>query len=327
MASTGGFRRWFERLGVIVRSARGRNALMFLLFLMISAFLWLVLSLNEEEQYDVRMPVRITHVPDSITLISPGPEARNVSLRARGTQLLKMTLGSVPAVNIDFRAYRSGGFLHLSTTELKGLARSAAGGAQVSVVYPDSLAIPYTSHPGFALPVNVDYKVTTGPQAAVKGRPKTSVDTVRVYMAPGAALPDRFNAVTTEPVRLTGLDESTTRRVRLVGPSRSRVVPDSIDVSIEVEPLIFKSRKVVIEPVNVPHDIKLITFPAQIDVFYMIPMSLYTTSDPHFRVVADYRGIKRNGSPMMKLRLRDVPSNLQNVHLSADSAEYIIEKL
>ena len=65
------------------------------------------------------------------------------------------------------------------------------------------------------------------------------------------------------------------------------------------------------------HDIKLITFPAQIDVFYMIPMSLYTTSDPHFRVVADYRGIKRNGSPMMKLRLRDVPSNLQNVHLSA----------
>ncbi len=121
MASTGGFRRWFERLGVIVRSARGRNALMFLLFLMISAFLWLVLSLNEEEQYDVRMPVRITHVPDSITLISPGPEALNVSLRARGTQLLKMTLGSVPAVNIDFRAYRSGGFLHLSTTELKGL--------------------------------------------------------------------------------------------------------------------------------------------------------------------------------------------------------------
>ena len=27
----------------------------------------------------------------------------------------------------------------------------------------------------------------------------------------------------------------------------------------------------------------------------------------------------------MKLTLRDVPSNLQNVHLSVDSAEYIIE--
>lgn len=327
MASAGGFRYWFERAASAVRSARGRNSLMFLLFLGISACLWLVLSLNEEEQYDVRMPVRITHVPDSITLISPGPEALNVSLRARGTQLLKMTLGSVPAVNIDFRAYRSGGLLRLSVTELKGLARGAAGGAQISVVYPDSVAIPYTSHPGFAMPVNVDYKVTTGPQSALKGRPRLSVDTVRVFVAPGASIPDRFNSVTTEPIRLTGLDDNTTTRVRLVGPPRSRVIPDSVDVTFEVEPLIFKSRKVVIEPVNVPRDIKLITFPAQIDVFYMVPMSLYTTSDPHFRVVADYRGIRKNGSPMMKLRLRDVPSNLQNVHLSADSAEYIIEKL
>ncbi len=173
----------------------------------------------------------------------------------------------MPAVNIDFRAYRSGGFPHLSTTELKGLRQKrAAGGAQVSVVYPDSLAIPLYLAPGIRIAgqcrLQGDYRK---PQAAVKGRPKTSVDTVRVYiyMAPGAALPDRFNAVTTEPVRaLPVLMRSTTRRVRLVRPSRSRVVPDSIDVSIEVEPLIFKSRKVVIEPVNVPHDIKLrITFP------------------------------------------------------------------
>ena len=31
-------------------------------------------------------------------------------------------------------------------------------------------------------------------------------------------------------------------------------------------------------------------------------------------------------SNKIKLRLRDVPGNLQNVHLQADSAEYIIER-
>ena len=92
------------------------------------------------------------------------------------------------------------------------------------------------------------------------------------------------------------------------------------------QPLIFKSRKVVIEPINVPEGTKLITFPAQIDVLYMVPMSAYVGSDPHFRIVADYRRINHlNPSKMMKLTLRDVPSNLQNVHLSVDSAEYIIE--
>lgn len=321
-----GIKEQFGKLMAAVRSRRGRDALMFLLFLTISAVLWLVLSLNEEEQFDVRLPMKITHVPDSVTLISPGPEAINVSLRARGTQVIKMLAGSKPTVNIDFRAYRSNGLLHLSSTELKALARTTAGGSQVSVVYPDSLVIPYTTHPGFSMPLNIDYKVTVGPQSALNGRPRLSADSVKVFMAPGVAIPDNYNAVTTEPIRLTGLSESETRRVRLIGPAGSRVIPDSIDVSFDVEPLIFKSRKVVIEPVNVPEGTKLITFPAQIDVFYMVPMSAYVKSDPHFRIVADYKRINpHNPSKMMKLTLRDVPSNLQNVHLSVDSAEYIIE--
>ncbi len=321
-----GIKEQFGKLMAAVRSRRGRDALMFLLFLTISAVLWLVLSLNEEEQFDVRLPMKITHVPDSVTLISPGPEALNVSLRARGTQVIKMLAGSKPTVNIDFRAYRSNGLLHLSSTELKALARTTAGGSQVSVVYPDSLVIPYTTHPGFSMPLNIDYKVTVGPQSALNGRPRLSADSVKVFMAPGVAIPDNYNAVTTEPIRLTGLSESETRRVRLIGPTGSRVIPDSIDVSFDVEPLIFKSRKVVIEPVNVPEGTKLITFPAQIDVFYMVPMSAYVKSDPHFRIVADYKRINpHNPSKMMKLTLRDVPSNLQNVHLSVDSAEYIIE--
>ena len=96
-----------RRAGEAIRSPRGRDVLMFMLFLFISAVLWGVLALNEEEQYDLRMPVRITHVPDSVTLLSKGPDALTVNLRARGTQLLKMSLGDTPGVNIDFRVYLS----------------------------------------------------------------------------------------------------------------------------------------------------------------------------------------------------------------------------
>ena len=111
-----------RRAGEAIRSPRGRDVLMFMLFLFISAVLWGVLALNEEEQYDLRMPVRITHVPDSVTLLSKGPDALTVNLRARGTQLLKMSLGDTPGVNIDFRVYRSGEYMHLSNAELKALA-------------------------------------------------------------------------------------------------------------------------------------------------------------------------------------------------------------
>ncbi len=316
---------FFKKSIIALRSARGRDTMMFLLFLLISVILWSVLSLNEEEQYDVRLPVKITHVPDSVTLISPGPEALSVSIRGKGTQFLKMVMGQTPTVNIDFRAFRSNSTLHLTSTDLKGLVRNATGSTQVNVVYPDSLSLPFTSHGGFRLPVSVDYKVTAGPQSALLGRPRLSGDTVGVFTT-GSAIPENFTAVTTEPIRLLGLDGTTTRRVKLLGPPGSRVIPDSIDITFEVEPLIFKSRKVVIEPINVPDNIKLITFPAQIDIFYMVPMSQYQSADNRFRVVADYKSINP-GSKNVKLQLKNVPDKYQNVHLSADSAEYIIERI
>ena len=314
-----------RRAGEAIRSPRGRDVLMFMLFLFISAVLWGVLALNEEEQYDLRMPVRITHVPDSVTLLSKGPDALTVNLRARGTQLLKMSLGDTPGVNIDFRVYRSGEYMHLSNAELKALARNASGGSQVSVLYPDSISIPFTTHPGFKLPVRANVQATPGPRASLSGRPRVAPDSVKLY-ALGGHLPSGVDYINTEALSLEAVEGQQTRRLRLLPPPGTRAIPDSVDVTIEAEPLIMKRRRVVIEPVNVPANIKLITFPAQIEVMYMVPMSAYTNSGPHFRVIADYRRISRKRSKI-RLRLTDVPQNLQNVQLSADSAEYIIEQL
>ena len=314
-----------RRAGEAIRSPRGRDVLMFMLFMFISAVLWGVLALNEEEQYDLRMPVRITHVPDSVTLLSNGPDALTVNLRARGTQLLKMSLGDTPGVNIDFRVYRSGEYMHLSNAELKALARNASGGSQVSVLYPDSISIPFTTHPGFKLPVRANVQATPGPRASLSGRPRVAPDSVKLY-ALGGHLPSGVDYINTEALSLEAVEGQQTRRLRLLPPPGTRAIPDSVDVTIEAEPLIMKRRRVVIEPVNVPANIKLITFPAQIEVMYMVPMSAYTNSDPHFRVIADYRRISRKRSKI-RLRLTDVPQNLQNVQLSADSAEYIIEQL
>lgn len=310
-----------------LRSPRGRDALMFMVFIAISAVLWCVLSLNEEDQRDMRLPLNITHVPDSITLISTGPEALNASVRARGTQLIKMHIGGSPVVNVDFRAYSSQGVLKLSNADLKSLVRTAASGSQAIVVYPDTLSLPYTTHRGYDVPVKVEYKATAAPQAALSGKPKLSTDSVKIFMAPGHELPDGFSFVSTEPIKLMAIDKTTRIRTKLVGPQHSRIIPDSVDVTFDVEPMIFKSRKVVIEPINVPNHIKLITFPAQIDVFFMVPRSAYRKENLQFRVVADYSNInKTEPSHMVKLLLRDVSPQLHNVQLSADSAEYIIER-
>ena len=52
------------------RTQRGKNILTFGVFLAISAILWVVLSLNEEDQVDMHMRLKIEHVPDSVIIVS-----------------------------------------------------------------------------------------------------------------------------------------------------------------------------------------------------------------------------------------------------------------
>ena len=83
-----------------------------------------------------------------------------------------------------------------------------------------------------------------------------------------------------------------------------------------------------VEPVNVPDGLRLITFPSQVEVVYMISVSDYKNSEPRMRVIADYNQIGRSRSTRnMRLRLTDVSPTLRNVQLASDSAEYIIEHL
>jgi len=308
-----------------LHSSRGHSLLTFFVFLVISAMLWWVTALNDEAQADVRMSVKITHVPDSITIVSRVPQIMSVSINAKGTQLMKLNWVRIPDFNIDFRQYRVGNSIRLTDTDLKSIARNAFDGANVIVISPDSINLSFTSQPPVILPVNPDYIVTPGPQATITGQPKLSFDSVKVYTI--GVLPESVEAITTEPIRLNSINETITKRVALIPPANSCVVPDSIDLTFNVEPLIFKTRKVTVDAVNVPEGQKLITFPAQVEVMYMISVSDYKNTDPYIRVTADYNSINDRNSRMIKLRISEASDNLQNVHLASDSAEYYIEEL
>lgn len=164
-----------------LRSRTGHNIMVFSVFLLISFLLWCVIAFNEDTQADVRMPVAVTNVPDSVTIVSEVPQSISVSLRTKGTRMLQLGWGKVPPFNIDFRMYRSGNKLRLTDPDLKAIARSALGGAEINVVAPDSLILAFTTSSPVRLPVVPDYIVTPGPQATILGKPTLSVDSVKVF--------------------------------------------------------------------------------------------------------------------------------------------------
>ncbi len=318
----------YEELLRRLKSREGRNVITFLVFLVLSAVLWVILALNEDTQRDLRCGVRITNVPDSLTRVSPIPEAINVSVRAKGSQLMKYWWHKAPTMTIDYRQYRSGNKILFSEASMKAFFRSIVGGgsAQMLSVTPDSLSVTFTSQPGIKLPVKLDAHVVPAPQYVLVNKPRTLTDSVTLYSLNDVNT--MLKSIHTKKIVLNDVRKSQVMRVPLVVPERSRAIPDSVDVSIEVEPLISKTRKVSVVPVNVPRGMKLIAVPSQVEVYYMVPMSIYkkSESDPKFRVEADYRTVTDSLSERIAVNLVYAPKDFTNVFLSTDSVDFILEQ-
>lgn len=298
----------------------------FLLFLVISSVLWIVMTLNEESSRDLRCMVTVSNVPDSVVQITPVPPYINVSVRSRGTSMIKYLFTDDLNMNIDYRNYVNGNHFLLKEQSLKAFFRSRLGSdVQIQSVTPDSLSIFFSDSKGIKLPVKVDEHVVPGPQFAIIGKVRSLTDSVTLYSV--EPISKKLKTISTMPIVLNDVRSSQTLKVAIRTGKNMRAIPDSVEVRIEVEPLISKSRMVDIRPVNVPDGIRIIPVPNQVEVYYMVPMSIYKSADsnPLFSVQADYNSIIE-GDNKIAISLRSAPSNFLNVFLETDSVEFIMER-
>ena len=98
---SGIFRRKYDGLS----SARGKEVLLFMLFLLISYVFWLLLTLNNEVQEDMDVPVELVDVPDSVTIITDVPQVIKVSVRDKGSSLMKYRMGGTKVMKINWGDY------------------------------------------------------------------------------------------------------------------------------------------------------------------------------------------------------------------------------
>lgn len=321
----------YRKIAVTVKnklfSPRGKNMLVFCAFILIAAVLWVVMTLNEEVQKDIRATVHITNVPDSVKLVSFLPEAVNISVKATGNELFAYDMGKRAIIDVDYRYYsRGGGRINLAPTEMRGLTRRMFGqNTQVLAMNPDTLNLLFTSRRPVRLPVRVDAAITTLPNCALTHPVRSSVDSVLVYSV--NPLPDSYLSVPTQHIKLGDIAQSERVRVKLVTPPGARAYPDSVDLIVSVEPMISRTARVPVRVENVPQGISLILLPAQVTLNYTLPMSRYDDTKPVFDVVADFNTLQSDfSSNRIKVELRRAEGNFLEVYMSHDSVDYIIER-
>ena len=296
----------------------------YLMFVALAGLFWLIMALNDDVQSDFTVRVEIAGVPDSVTFITDPPSTITVSVRDKGSLLLRRRFMSEPVIRIPFSEYASGNRLRISQSVLMSRLRSVFGSeAVISITSTDSIGIWYTSSPAKIVPIRADVDVTPALGKVINGAPRISVREAKLYAVNNMA--DTIMYVSTQQIMRRDLSDPLTVKIGIRHIPGVRIEPSDIEVTIPVEPLENRRDMVTIVPTGVPPGESMALFPHKVEVSYLVPMSMNEElpSDA-FAVTAAYDDIAKSSSAMVRIKLTKVPAGVYNASLRTDSVEYTI---
>lgn len=97
----------------------------YLMFVALAGLFWVIMALNDDVQSDFTVQVEIIGVPDSVTFITEPPGAITVSVRDKGTLLLRRRFMSDPIIRIPFSEFASANRLRVSPSALMSRDRKS----------------------------------------------------------------------------------------------------------------------------------------------------------------------------------------------------------
>lgn len=314
-----------DKLVEISKTTRGKNILTFLVFLVISTLFWFLMALNDRVQRSYEIPIQVVDIPEGVTLLSDVPNTLDVTVKDKGRALIRYDWGSAPTLMLRYKDFAqvSEDRLLVSEQQLNNFIREKFGSsAEVVSSKPDSISVRFTTLPGEKLPLFVDLDAQSAPQFIIYDKPVVPLDSVTVFSANG--IPSKIISVSTERVSLRNLTDSTKVELKILAPLGMRVVPSRVSVTIPVQPLISKKRSIQVTTKNVPSGVNMLTFPASVEINYLLPMSLYSTDDYLPVATADYRKIDA-ATTTVPIEISNIPAYYRSLTSTPEKVEYIIE--
>lgn len=314
----------YDKISGALRTNKGRNVLIYLMFVCVAFVFWYFMSLDSEVQRNYDIPIRVENLPDSITVIHDFPRSVSVTVQAKGAQLVRFMWSDPSPLKIQFEpSDRQNGVFTVPPQKFETRLRDYFGAAvNIVTARPDSLAMTYTTAPGRRVALKVLASVEPDLQSIVSGMPTADVDSVTVYAL--GEVPASLESVSTELLKHTGLTDTTRFEVGVQAPEGMRVIPDRVTVTVPVEPLVSKRCKVELEVANLPHGTRMLLFPSSVEVNYLVPMSRIREEYPIRAYASYYEAAKAHGGKV-SVQLGPIPGRYYSISHTPDSVEFIIE--
>ncbi|MDE6338184.1 MAG: YbbR-like domain-containing protein, partial [Muribaculaceae bacterium] len=281
--------------------------------------------LNDSVEDTLEVRLNVTNVPDSVTFITDPPATFHVTLRDKGTNIVRSGLLGHPKMALNFRDYSKDGIFRVSRSDVNAAMKHSFGGtAQLIGISLDSLYLHYTTRKGRRVPIVVIEDVTAAPGMVICDACQALQRSALLYSYEDKV--DTITRVYTQPIIKRNLTETTEVTVALKPIPGVKIVPSSVKVKIPVEPLVKKEALATVSATNVPSGESLLLFPNRVQVVYYVPMSLFSADVVPVEVVVDYNDIYRYDGARLPVRIRRFADYVESPQIYTDSVEYTLVK-
>ena len=308
-----------------------RRVSSYVVCLLVAGLFWLLHSLSKEYIVTIRVPVTYSHLPEQKMIAVDLPDSVDAEVIGSGFTILafQWTHSSEP-LDLDARQTRSlgnGDFAMATYSHSERIGGAIGHGLKILRVMPDTIVLSFEGRAEKKIPVRPKVTVKCAPMF----RLGDSIKTIPAYVTVSGAeaLVNRINYIETEPKTYLGLNKAVNEIVSLVLPpnlSQLSVSPEKVNLVVPVGQYTEKKFSIPVEPINVPPNIVLKTFPDKVDVIFLVPVGDFDaiTMDM-FRIVADYSKIDPNGNTIAIEFVRQ-PLNVLNLHAVPQRVEFLIRK-
>ena len=321
-------REYWQRLSRLFLGEQGRKVLVFLFCVIISASFWVVTALRDMFEVELRLPLRLTGVPDAVRITTPLPDEVIVSVRDKGTTLVSyLTHRTLRPLEFKFEDYDNGavsgrGQIPLNNVRTEVLHQLDAT-TTIQGLRPDTLEFYYNRGLHYRLPVKPQGTFTTSTQNYL--RDITVIpDSVDVY-APAQVL-DTMRFAYTQALSFTDLSKTVSEQAYLMPLRGVKYEPSVVTVQAEVDFYAEKSVKVPIIGLNFPPNRRLRTFPSQATVTFRVGSAhLNDITEDNFVLAFTYEELIDYEPDKLRLHLKSQPQEVANVRITPQEVDYLIE--
>lgn len=308
-------------------SSMSKQLLVFLFFLILSGIFWLIVTLNETYEQEIKVPVHIDGVPKSVMLTSNETDTIRVTVRDKGWVILSYLHNRKPTIHLNFKNFDhgSGSGSYTANDIKRRLVQHLESSTTITSIKPEKMEFFYNYGEHKRLPVRWTGRVTPEELYFIS-HVRYWPDSVDVY-APQEKL-DSLRAIYTEPLNYASFRDTLFVNCRLAHAKNVKVVPEQVRVGFFADMLTEESIDgVPIKAINTPPGKVLRTFPQKVRVYFVAGVSTLRSLRPDdFTVIADYNEIARQPSEKCNLYLKDVPHGISRAKLAIKQVDYLIEE-